>query len=273
MKQHYITVSAQDGVFSLKSLYDLSFHLWQNNLTALHKHDDYIEIFVVTKGKLVNRINNVEYNMKAGDVCVMFPNDYHMHYSNSNDTCELLNITCKISLASPIIETLHKKDIFISKSDLFFLNKIQFNTVLSFKSQLLAIPNNYEPLVYALFSYLIGLFYQTQKTDPSIPSWLHAFLTKIDTVDFATMKINELYKLSGYSQSILSINFKKYFGVTLVQYINKRKIEYARNLLRRTNLSILDIAMDLGFFSVSHFNHLFKKETGLTPSQYRNKHS
>ena len=273
MKTHYVIAYEQEGVYTFKSLRDLSFHLWQNSLTALHKHEDYIEIFVVTKGSLVNRINNIEYDMKVGDVCIMFPNDHHMHYSTPNATCELLNITCKIDLALPIIKTLHEQDVFINKSGIFSLNRIQFNTVLSFKSQLLAIPNNYASLIYALFSYLIGLFYQTQPTDRSIPSWLNAFLAKIDTADFTTIKINELYKSSGYSQSVLSINFKKYLGITLVQYINKRKIEYACNLLRRSNLSILNIAMDLGFSSVSHFNHLFKKEIGLTPSQYRDKHS
>ena len=47
------------------------------------------------------------------------------------------------------------------------------------------------------------------------------------------------------------------------------KINYACNLLRFSELTVLEIASKTKYSSLSHFNHIFKKQTGMTPSEYR----
>lgn len=51
-------------------------------------------------------------------------------------------------------------------------------------------------------------------------------------------------------------------------YLQQYRLEHAKELLQTTNLSIIDIALSSGFGNVSHFNHLFKREFGITPKQY-----
>lgn len=63
--------------------------------------------------------------------------------------------------------------------------------------------------------------------------------------------------------------FKKALGVTPYRYILDKKIAIAKNQLIMTNHSCLDIALSLGFSSQSYFNYAFRKETGLTPLQFR----
>ena len=58
-----------------------------------------------------------------------------------------------------------------------------------------------------------------------------------------------------------------------MEHINELKIVYAKRVLRTTKKSILDIALDLGYESISSFNHNFKASTALTPSQYRKKYA
>ena len=65
--------------------------------------------------------------------------------------------------------------------------------------------------------------------------------------------------------------FKMNMGVTLFEYLNHIKIEYARKLLMDNDLSILNICLDSGFNNLSHFNKQFKKVTGMPPSEYRKK--
>ncbi|MBP3397122.1 MAG: helix-turn-helix transcriptional regulator [Clostridia bacterium] len=48
-----------------------------------------------------------------------------------------------------------------------------------------------------------------------------------------------------------------------------RRIEQARRLISAGDKSMLEIALELGFCSQSHFNKVFKKETGMTPAAYR----
>jgi len=46
-------------------------------------------------------------------------------------------------------------------------------------------------------------------------------------------------------------------------------MDAARKLLRETKKSVLDVALDIGYSNPSHFAQLFRRETGLSPSDYR----
>lgn len=71
------------------------------------------------------------------------------------------------------------------------------------------------------------------------------------------------------SQSTLYYLFNKNFNCTVHQYINKLRLEKARELLKDSNKSITDIACTVGFFSQNYFTRLFKKEYGVSPAKYR----
>lgn len=63
--------------------------------------------------------------------------------------------------------------------------------------------------------------------------------------------------------------FKKYTGMTCVQYINIHRLELAADYLRTKNLPIMDIALEVGFDNISYFNKLFKAKYHATPKEYR----
>lgn len=73
------------------------------------------------------------------------------------------------------------------------------------------------------------------------------------------------------SRAQLNRKIKAITGETTTDLILKIKISYAKNLLDKTDKSIFEIAMDCGMDSDSYFCTLFKKATGLTPLQYRNR--
>ncbi|GAA4277337.1 AraC family transcriptional regulator [Aquimarina mytili] len=64
--------------------------------------------------------------------------------------------------------------------------------------------------------------------------------------------------------------FKKITGKTFVQFVNEYRLVHASKLLHEKQISITDICFESGFSNFSHFNKLFKKFTGRTPSEYRN---
>ena len=65
--------------------------------------------------------------------------------------------------------------------------------------------------------------------------------------------------------------FKKEVGVNLSQYILHKRIETAKQMLAETERSIVDISVSVGFREHNYFGKIFKKFTGATPSEYRNK--
>ena len=79
---------------------------------------------------------------------------------------------------------------------------------------------------------------------------------------------NELSVNSSY----LSKLFKKEMGKSISEYIRDSKIEIAEHMLRHLDDTSLQIANYLGFSSQSHFIQVFRKQTGMTPEEYRKKH-
>ena len=73
----------------------------------------------------------------------------------------------------------------------------------------------------------------------------------------------------GYNPSYLSTLFKKKEGISPLDYLNTIRINQAKLFLAGSDFSISDIAMMVGFNSVSYFNHMYKAEVGLTPGEYR----
>jgi AraC-like DNA-binding protein len=63
--------------------------------------------------------------------------------------------------------------------------------------------------------------------------------------------------------------FKKATGLTFTDYVSRVRIEKAKNLLLNPNLRVSEIAYEVGFQSLTHFNRVFRKLTGQSPSHYR----
>ena len=88
--------------------------------------------------------------------------------------------------------------------------------------------------------------------------------TKIKYSAYITDKLNQDY-------SYLSKLFSEVEGITIELYIIKQKIERVKELLVYDELSLSEIAEQLGYSSVAHLSAQFKKVTGLTPTFYKNK--
>lgn len=76
----------------------------------------------------------------------------------------------------------------------------------------------------------------------------------------------------GISPNHLSSIFVKDTGITLTKYIHLKRLERASELLRHSSMEINQISEKLMFCSQSHMTDLFKKQYGMTPQKYRNRH-
>lgn len=73
----------------------------------------------------------------------------------------------------------------------------------------------------------------------------------------------------GVSVNHLIRLFKQYTDFTPLQYITKMRVEKAKELLKQSNMNILEIAYATGFKSLSNFYKCFKEQTGHTPNEHR----
>lgn len=83
------------------------------------------------------------------------------------------------------------------------------------------------------------------------------------------INLKNLAELVKMAEGSLCRFFKKHMGITLFEYLNQIKTEFACRLLMDQELSITEVCLDSGFNNLSHFNKQFKRITGVPPSEYR----
>jgi AraC family transcriptional regulator len=100
----------------------------------------------------------------------------------------------------------------------------------------------------------------------------HQILQVIEYIDehlHRDIKLVDLAQLLDISQFHFSHLFKRSLGTSPYQYILQQRIERAKQLLKQTERSIIDIALLCGFNSHSHLSKQFRQLTGMTPTAYR----
>lgn len=83
------------------------------------------------------------------------------------------------------------------------------------------------------------------------------------------IKLTDLAQLLGMSQSHFSHLFKQSMGISPHQYLLQQRVERAKQLLKQTERSVIEIALACGFDSHSHLSKQFRQFTGMTPKAYR----
>lgn len=150
-------------------------------------------------------------------------------------------------------EAFSLSDAFIQRSERFNnlqqITNLQYNMVLDFADRMSRIRQGEEP---------------TQLTI-SVSNYVRRHISeKISVEDIA----KELFMSRPY----LSAKFSHEAGMTLTDFILKQKMEEAKRLLRYSDKSAAAISSYLGFSSQSHFSRVFRKYSGKTPAQYRDKY-
>lgn len=83
------------------------------------------------------------------------------------------------------------------------------------------------------------------------------------------LTVKELADMTHLSADYLSNLFHKEVGVSITTYIQERKIAIAKNFLEFSTLKITEIAYVLEYCNSAYFSNVFKKQTGMSPAQYR----
>ena len=78
--------------------------------------------------------------------------------------------------------------------------------------------------------------------------------------------------LIGLGTTTFTEKVKNYTGFSPLNYLINIRISEAIKLLKRPEVHVTDIALDVGFYSSQHFATTFKKLTGYTPREFRKKH-
>lgn len=108
---------------------------------------------------------------------------------------------------------------------------------------------------------------QQQTAEPPVITRAKQFIHEHQGED---LSLGQVAKAVNTSTFYFCKMFKKATGVNFTDYLSRVRIEKAKNLLLNPNLRISEIAYEVGFQSLTHFNRVFKKIVGQSPTEYRN---
>ena len=257
---------------------DIAFNWLNRDYPIYHEHSHW-ELFVIMSGEICHNINGKEELLKKGDVCLIRPVDKHSLKlkRKQKDNYQHINFMFSDEFARKILgvydcyeEVLNEKESIHFALDASDISMIYDKTLLA---QNLS-RQKYEMSTKAIVSRILVKFFE-QRTlfDSEYPEWLNEFMIYINNPDVFGKSTRDLAKYTPYSYSRLTTLFKQYVGVTIVDYVNEKRMIYAKRLLRTTKLTTLQISEMIGYNSLSSFNHLFKDTFGVTPTEYRKEHS
>jgi AraC-like DNA-binding protein len=252
-----------------------------------HFHGGY-EIVFLEKGDTVFELpNNNIINIRGGNFSIIHPGTIHRGEWEIIKPCTLFWIIFDFS--SPNTANGFLDQNFLKKIDMTFRNagSTVFKGTEQLRKQfkrLLAIMIRYTAdcrdetaialLQIQLLHILVTLYESLTHQLPESKDHLLP-IEKIDSyirnnID-EKFEIQKLAEICCLSVSVFQYQFKLQTGLSPGDYITRFRVEKAKKLLTNPDCSMISLAMDLGFSSSQYFSTIFKKYTGMSPTDFRKK--
>ena len=107
---------------------------------------------------------------------------------------------------------------------------------------------------------------QQENSEPPVITKAKEYIHEHQTEE---LSLGQVAKAVNTSTFYFCKMFKKVTGINFTDYLSRVRIEKAKNLLLNPNLRVSEIAFEVGFQSLTHFNRVFKKILGQSPTEYR----
>jgi AraC-like DNA-binding protein len=234
-------------------------------------------------GKIKHVINRETEFLEPGQITVVHPDDQHWIRGIDAQKINLLNIKVKCSALQALL-TPSDPNLY---NDLLNSNRLVYTLSQSSKQEMETMINDLKTstdrrsIVLALKSAvceIVRLFlkdfvpnYFSNKN--IIPKELYSVAEKLTNVQYIAASISDIRRGCGFSQTHLSRLFRKYYGCSLKEYHTAFRLEKALLFLKHSDTTILEISNTIGFYSLSHFDHIFKNRFGLSPLEFRRAHT
>ena len=253
----------------------------------MHWHDE-MEVVYVEKGEYDVYIDLEKYHVRQGDILIVDP--YLLHsFRQYNDVRTIFRTiifnmnmltgnntdACAIKYLTPFLDGVYINPIVISPDLPHYeeLKECLMKLIDEFDKKNKFFEIKIKSELFQMFYILFNYFFIPDMHEANIKdNTTRNIKTILDYIEMNYMKtitIDELAESVNLSKHYFMRFFKKYMGMTCIEYINDYRLNVATNLLLTTGMQITEVAAHIGITNLSYFNRIFKKKYNMTPKEYR----
>lgn len=245
--------------------------------SELHYHDE-IELLAITAGELFCVVSGKSYRCQQGDVLFFSARIPHATYVE-NSTCSYTLVQFRSEhFLGDSNNTGKYFNRFVRHADLPFailhneeLYHLIQKAILEKQTQQEGFDLYIKGTVFAIIALLCreGALSTSNSVDSADIKKILPALSFIDENYAKNITLDEVAKLQNLNPSYFCRVFKRASGSSFVDYLNFVRICKSEKMIAMGEKSILEIAGDVGFTSLSYFNRIFKRYKNCTPTEYR----
>lgn len=251
-----------------KLLY-ISMSEYQGDWSSIPHTHNFSELFYVVKGKGTFYIDEQTYPINSNDLVIVSPNTAHTEQSINSSPLEYIVLGIE-GIAFMDSEAAYSKIIY---------NYGQKTEILNLLNLILDEVQAEQPGYHLVCQHLLDvLLIQIMRSQKLVPVLINSVkMTKecgqikryLDSNYSEAITLDALAKKAHVNKYYLVHAFTRYTGLSPISYLSRKRLQVGQELLVSTDYSISQIAQCLGFSSQSYFSQVFRKETGMTPNEYR----
>lgn len=244
----------------------------------LHSHE-FFELTFCVSGKSINTINGAPFPFQNGKCVILKPGDVHSLTEYDPRVYEHIDLYATTEVFKKLCDTLNPdlyNEIVNTKEPICFSMANEtfaflFNQSLLLKEMIANKNKFFETLFSSMIYAILSEWIKHKVYDKKyIPVWLSDLLPKFNDVNFVQKNVSQIASECGFSLPYFSTQFKKYLGVSAIEYLTKKRVHLSKTLIEKdSHLRILDVSGMLGFENPSTFSKHFLQEFNLTPKEYR----
>lgn len=252
---------------------------FSESYSHIHHFHEEVEVNCVIGGSCVMEVEGTVVNLKQGDSFVIFPGKKHNFLMDIGNSCRMTQVIFKLELPEQI------------PNDLLFLKKLHEGICPFIKiKHLQELPNIIKQInllykhsdgdllketqmelcfLQLYFELSIGIYNEKTLDSKTFENKFGQVLQYIHENINLNLNMEKIAFTFEISSRYLRHKFIIETGVNGLSYIRTLRLSLAKRKLKETVDSITEIAIDCGFSSSQNFSRVFRKEIGITPSQYR----
>lgn len=242
-----------------------------------HIHGDYFELTYCVKGTQTYWVEGKSYTMESGDVFITLPGERHgsgecfkeksqIYYLQLHRSLlGLLGIEENIDFFYTNLSNLKNRKFQVDKRTLILLEEILQEALYTTSFSKIILRNKLSELLIECIKGTKVSKYE----EKDIPKAIQKVLAYVEEHLEDNIKIEDMLEGISWSESRFKVVFRECMGVPPKEYVLRKKMEKARELIEEDKYTITDIAYKMGFSSSQYFTVVFKRFNMYTPTKYQ----